>query len=91
MDEAKYWTKVREAATKAARQFRGTGVYQIDARPYEDSLGRPAVRFTVWLKDKPEDANYVWSELSALERRLSERELGAHVCTPTDILLELRR
>ena len=72
MTEVEYWKAVRTACAKVVVQFRTLGVYQIDPRPYEDSVGRPAVRFTVWLKDKPGDAQYEWTELSGIERELTE-------------------
>ena len=72
MTEVEYWKGVRAACTQVVGEFRAAGAYQIDPRPYEDTAGRPAVRFTVWLKDKPGDGEYEWTELSALERRLAE-------------------
>jgi hypothetical protein len=44
----------------------------IEVSPYEDSLGRAGVRFTVHLRDKHDQGDYSWAELSPIERQLGD-------------------
>lgn len=70
-ERAELWVAVDELAGRVAEEFRDIGVSRIEAAPYQDSFGRAGARFTVWLRDKPDDSDYEWTELSPIEKRLS--------------------
>ena len=65
------WTRVDDAAREVAAKFTSLGVAKIDAVPYQDSLDRAGVHFTVWLRDHSDGKEYGWTEMGPVEKALS--------------------
>lgn len=73
MDNLEPWTTARAASAEIRKRF-AAEVSAVELSDYTDSMDRPSVRVTVWLRDKADESDYEWvSELKPIEVEIARR------------------